>query len=55
MEDFYRRIIGADGKPPQSRADALREAQLAMKAKHPEPLYWGAFICQGDDGPIATS
>jgi len=52
MEDFYRRILGANGKPPQSRAFALREAQLAMKAKHPEPLYWGAFICQGDPSPL---
>jgi CHAT domain-containing protein len=55
MEDFYRRILGADGQPPQSRADALREAQLAMKAKHPEAFYWGAFICQGYDGPLAAS
>lgn len=53
MEDFYRRILGADGNAPQPRADALRDAQLAMKAKHPEPLYWGAFICQGDPGPLA--
>jgi len=55
MEDFYRRILGVDDKPIQPRADALREAQLAMKAKHPEPLYWGAFICQGDPGPLTTS
>ena len=48
MEDFYRRILS--GEP---RADALREAQLAMKAKHPEPIYWGAFICQGDPGPLS--
>jgi CHAT domain-containing protein/tetratricopeptide (TPR) repeat protein len=43
MQEFYRRIL--EGQP---RADALREAQLAMKAKYPPPLYWGAFICQGD-------
>jgi CHAT domain-containing protein/Tfp pilus assembly protein PilF len=54
MEDFYRRILGADGKPPQSRAYALREAQLAIKDKYPEPFYWGAFICQGYDGPLDT-
>ena len=45
MEDFYHRILSG-----QPRADALREAQLALRAKHPEPLYWGAFICQGDPG-----
>jgi tetratricopeptide (TPR) repeat protein len=47
MEDFYRRVLG--GKP---RAESLREAQLAMKAKYPHPLYWGAFICQGDPAPL---
>jgi CHAT domain-containing protein len=48
MEDFYRRVL--DG---QSRAGALREAQLAIRAKHPDPLYWGAFICQGDPSPLS--
>ncbi len=52
MEDFYRRILAG-----QPRADALREAQLAMKAKHPEPKYWGAFICDtaGEFGKCPTS
>lgn len=45
--DFYQRIL--KGQP---RAEALREAQLAMKAKYPDPLYWGAFICQKDPGPL---
>src|SRR5207248_6339380 len=47
MEDFYRRVLA--GEP---RAEALRQAQLAMKAKYPDPLYWGAFICQGDPAPL---
>lgn len=47
MEDFYRRILNG-----QNRSDALRAAQLAMKTRHPEPLYWAAFICQGDPGPL---
>lgn len=47
MEDFYRRILAG-----QPRAEALRQAQLAMKAKYPDPYYWGAFICQGDPGPL---
>lgn len=47
MEDFYRRILAG-----QPRAEALREAQLAMKSKYPDPKYWGGFICQGDPGPI---
>jgi len=47
MVDFYRRILSG-----QPRAEALREAQLAMKAKYPEPLYWGAFICQGEPAAL---
>ncbi len=47
MEDFYGRILAGEG-----RADALRAAQMSLKAKYPEPLYWGAFICQGEPGPL---
>jgi CHAT domain-containing protein len=50
MEDFYRRVLSGRG-----RADALREAQLALKARHPEPFYWGAFICQGDPTPLSSN
>ncbi len=50
MELFYHHVL--EGIP---RADALRAAQLSMKAKYPDPLYWGAFICQGDPGPLTTS
>ena len=46
MEDFYGRLLAGEG-----RAEALRGAQLAMKAKYPDPFYWGAFICQGDPVP----
>ena len=47
MVDFYRRILDGEG-----RAEALRLAQLAVRARHPDPYYWGAFICQGDPGPL---
>jgi len=49
MEDFYRRILA--GEP---RAEALRNAQLTMKAKCPHPYFWGAFICQGNPGPLPS-
>ena len=49
MVDFYQRILR--GEP---RADALRNAQLSMKAKYPQPYYWGAFICQGDPAPLPS-
>jgi CHAT domain-containing protein len=47
MVDFYQRLLAGEG-----RAEALRHAQLALKEKYPHPYYWGAFICQGDPGPL---
>jgi tetratricopeptide (TPR) repeat protein len=48
MEGFYRRVLAGEG-----RAQALREAQLMLKAKHPDdPACWGAFICLGDPSPL---
>jgi CHAT domain-containing protein/tetratricopeptide (TPR) repeat protein len=47
MDEFYGRLL--DGHP---RADALRQAQLELKAKYPAPYYWAAFICQGDPNPL---
>ena len=48
MVDFYNLLLS--GKP---RAEALRESQLAMKKKYPNPYYWGAFVCQGNPGPLS--
>jgi CHAT domain-containing protein/Tfp pilus assembly protein PilF len=48
MEDFYQRLRSGEG-----RASALRQAQLEIKKKFSNPYYWGAFICQGDPGPLA--
>jgi len=50
MVDFYQRILNG-----QSRAEALREAQLALKKRYPHPWYWGAFICQGEPGPLSQT
>ena len=47
MEGFYRSVL--EGRP---RAEALREAQLEIKAASPEPLFWGAFISRGDPGAL---
>jgi CHAT domain-containing protein/tetratricopeptide (TPR) repeat protein len=47
MIDFYARVLRGE-----SRADALRNAQLKIKSTCPDPFYWGAFICQGDPGPL---
>jgi CHAT domain-containing protein len=48
MEDFYRRVLAGEG-----RADALRNAQLTLRQKYPDPFYWGAFVCQGDPAPLS--
>jgi len=51
--EFYRHLLAGQG-----RAEALRNAQLAMigcsrtRGEPPDPFYWGAFICQGDPGPL---
>jgi CHAT domain-containing protein len=42
MIDFHRRLLAGE-----SRAESLRQAQLSLKARHPNAYYWGAFICQG--------
>jgi len=43
MVGFYTRLTNGEG-----RAEALRNAQLAVRARQPHPFFWGAFICQGD-------
>ncbi|HEX9824928.1 MAG TPA: tetratricopeptide repeat protein [Actinomycetota bacterium] len=48
MEDFYARL-----KAGEPRAEALRQAQLDLARTYPHPWFWGAFICQGDPGPLA--
>ncbi|WP_017747945.1 CHAT domain-containing protein [Scytonema hofmannii] len=50
IEEFYHRVL--EGR---SRTDALRETQLEMKKKYPNPLYWGVFICQGDPKPLQNN
>jgi CHAT domain-containing protein/tetratricopeptide (TPR) repeat protein len=47
MVDFYQRVLKGE-----ARAEALRQAQQAVRTRHADPYYWGAFICQGDPGPL---
>ena len=49
MEAFYRGLL--DGRP---RDSALHDAQQELRARFPQPYFWGAFICQGQTGPIPT-
>jgi CHAT domain-containing protein len=48
MIDYYNRVLTG-----QSRAEALRQAQLNIKARYRNPLYWAAYISQGDPGPLS--
>jgi tetratricopeptide (TPR) repeat protein len=56
MKDGIRRDDERDNdnnnKKVISRAEALRKAQLEIKAKYKDPYYWGAFICQGNPGEL---
>jgi CHAT domain-containing protein len=47
MRDFYGRLLA--GWP---RVEALRAAQLMIKQRKSHPFFWGAFICQGESGPL---
>lgn len=47
MIEFYQCIV--NGYP---KAAALTEAQRRLKKKYPDPSAWGAFIFQGDPGPV---
>ena len=42
MGNFYRLL--SQGKP---KAEALRQAKLALKEKKPNPFFWGAFVLVG--------
>ena len=42
MVDFYTQLAGQD-KP-----GALRHAQQAVRARHPHPYYWAAFMLTGN-------
>ncbi len=44
MIEFFARL--PQGAEP---CDALRRAQLALKARLPDPQWWGGFICQGGE------
>lgn len=47
MEGFYRRLARG-----MSRAEALCAAQLAVRARHPSPALWAAFVCYGATSPV---
>jgi CHAT domain-containing protein len=50
MARFYEGLV--QGK---TKIDALREAQLHVRRRAPDPFYWGAFVCQGEPGPLRAN
>jgi len=43
MREFYRHL-----KAGENKAEALRQAQLAMLQRHPHPYYWAAYQLFGE-------
>lgn len=43
MIDFHRHL-----RAGRSKAEALRRAALAARARHPHPFYWAPFVVVGD-------
>jgi CHAT domain-containing protein len=48
MVSFYERLLRGE-----SRMEALRGAQLSVKAEHPEPLCWAGFVLLGADRSLS--
>src|SRR6266404_3705446 len=49
MLHFYRNLLHGMG-----RAQALNSARTMIRKGHPEPFYWGAFICLGNPYPMSA-
>jgi CHAT domain-containing protein/uncharacterized protein HemY len=49
MERFYTHL--RSGIAP---AQALRQAQIEVRAKYPHPFYWAAFVLTGDGGSASS-
>ncbi|MSQ82775.1 MAG: CHAT domain-containing protein, partial [Myxococcales bacterium] len=50
MVAMHKTLLGAEGRAPLSRVQALRQAQVALSAdpKRAHPFYWAAFVLAGD-------
>ncbi|MFE4815612.1 CHAT domain-containing protein [Streptomyces sp. NPDC056704] len=47
MSEFYARLMAGAGV-----VEALTAAREVQRVKYPHPVYWAAFVCQGDPGPV---
>jgi CHAT domain-containing protein/tetratricopeptide (TPR) repeat protein len=49
MSHFYEELASGVGI-----AAALRRAQMTVRRKFADPVFWGGFICEGSPGPFPT-
>jgi CHAT domain-containing protein/Tfp pilus assembly protein PilF len=49
MERFYTHLRAGMGK-----AEALRQAQIDVRAQYPAPYYWAGFVLAGDAGAMPS-
>jgi hypothetical protein len=50
MERFYTHL-----REGMAKAEALRQAQLEVREKYPNPYYWAGFVLSGDGGQSPTA
>ena len=50
MERFYTHLQAGVGK-----GEALRQAQMDVRAEYPHPYYWAAFVLTGDAGEVTQA
>ncbi|MCC5946076.1 MAG: CHAT domain-containing protein [Bernardetiaceae bacterium] len=43
MSEFYKNLLSG-----KSKREAFKDAQFSLKAKYPEPYFWGAFVMVGE-------
>ncbi len=48
MTAFYKKLLAGTG-----RAEALRQAALQVRKKHPQPRYWAPFVSIGRVNPLS--
>jgi len=48
MVSFYKHWLGSSTNSGQQKRSAFLKAQKELKAKYPNPYYWGAFVMVGE-------
>jgi CHAT domain-containing protein len=43
MSEFYKNLVSG-----QSKRESFKNAQLEIRSRYPEPVYWGSFVMIGE-------